>query len=466
MQSFFSRLQVRAQKVDSLLCVGLDPHPESLSKYTPEVARAFCVKIINACSPYVCAFKPNIAFFEALGSEGIKALQDVIAAIPDEIPVILDAKRGDIASTTTAYRRAVFDTLGAHAVTASPYLGRDALTPFLERPEQGVFVLCKTSNPGADDLQSLRVNGEPLYLHVARQANTWSEHNNLGLVIGATDTQALEKVRHAVPELWMLVPGVGMQGGHLAAALHAGLRYDGLGVLVNASRMIASAADCSEASAQLRDTINTHRKSAISPRKTSDEERLATTLIESGCVRFGNFTLKSGGSSPFYIDLRRLASFPDALQAVAAAFLPMLTELSFDRIAAIPYAALPIATAVSLAGGWPLIYARREVKEHGTQSMVEGVYQIGDMALVMDDLITTGDSKFETIQKLRAVGLRVRDIAVLIDREQGATAVLQQAGYRLRSVITISKLLEAWRKSGAIDEQQYGNILGYLSPDE
>lgn len=351
MQSFFSRLQVRAQKVDSLLCVGLDPHPESLSKYTPEVARAFCVKIINACSPYVCAFKPNIAFFEALGSEGIKALQDVIAAIPDEIPVILDAKRGDIASTTTAYRRAVFDTLGAHAVTASPYLGRDALTPFLERPEQGVFVLCKTSNPGADDLQSLRVNGEPLYLHVARQANTWSEHNNLGLVIGATDTQALEKVRHAVPDLWMLVPGVGMQGGHLAAALHAGLRYDGLGVLVNASRMIASAADCSEASAQLRDTINTHRKSAISPRKTSDEERLATTLIESGCVRFGNFTLKSGGSSPFYIDLRRLASFPDALQAVAAAFLPMLTELSFDRIAAIPYAALPIATAVSLAGG-------------------------------------------------------------------------------------------------------------------
>ncbi len=149
---FFDRLTQRIQTVDSVLCVGLDPHIELLSEPTAEAAKEFCMRIIDATAPLASAYKPNAAFFEVFGAQGWQALKDVIAAVPDGIPVILDAKRGDIASTARAYAQAVFDKLGADAVTLHPYLGRDAIEPFLLDPERGVFLLCKTSNPGSDDL--------------------------------------------------------------------------------------------------------------------------------------------------------------------------------------------------------------------------------------------------------------------------------------------------------------------------
>ena len=463
MQPFFAKLQARASEIDSLLCVGLDPFSGSLSESSPEAARNFCIRIIRACTPYACAFKPNSAFFEALGAEGMNALSDVIAAVPDDIPVILDAKRGDIASTAEAYAKAIFDSLGAHAVTANPYLGSDSLAPFLARQDRGTFVLCKTSNAGSHDLQELRVGSEPVYLHVARQAQTWSQHDNVGLVVGATDPQALAQVRAAAPNLWILAPGVGAQGADLASTLQAGLRTDHFGVLINASRSIANAADTASAAATLRDAINAQRVSPVIERPHVLNQKLAATLVESGCVRFGEFTLKSGQQSPFYIDLRRLASFPSALQTVASAMKLILDRLTFDCIAAIPYAALPIGTAISLAGVWPLIYPRRETKQYGTLAEVEGAFQTGDTALILDDLITTGDSKFETITKLRASGLLVRDITVLIDREQGAATALAAAGYQLHAVVTIRELLTEWKASGAINTAQYETVLGYLS---
>ena len=183
------------------------------------------------------------------------ALRDVIAAVPDEVPVLLDAKRGDIASTAEAYARAAFETLGADAITLSPYLGHDSLEPFLVDPARGVFLLCKTSNPGAGDLQDLpladRFPAQRLFERVAELARGWNTRDNLGLVVGATHPEALAAVRKVAPELWILAPGVGAQGGDLEAALQAGLRADGLGLLIPVSRQISRAADPRQAAREL-----------------------------------------------------------------------------------------------------------------------------------------------------------------------------------------------------------------------
>lgn len=279
METFFSFLEKRVDDCSSLLCVGLDPHISDLPEPTAAGALTFSLNLVKQTAPYAAAFKPNAAFFEQFSAEGWTALRQVIEAIQAEsnrlgsmIPVVLDAKRGDIASTAEAYAKSAFESLGAHAITLSPYLGKDSLDPFLQTPEKGVFLLCKTSNPGAGDLQDLAVTGQrwhdapspstvpgpssmPLYEHVARLAETWNTGNNIGLVVGATQPEALARVRAAAPGLWFLAPGVGAQGGDLEAALKAGLRKDGLGMLIPVSRAISRAANPALAAAELRDEI-------------------------------------------------------------------------------------------------------------------------------------------------------------------------------------------------------------------
>ncbi len=269
METFFSFLTKRVDDCSSLLCVGLDPHPSDLTAPTAQAARTFCLNIIKKTASFAAAFKPNAAFFELYGPEGWTALKDVIAAVKEEserlgsmIPVILDAKRGDIASTAEAYAKSAFETLGAHAITLSPYLGRDSLDPYLAFNEKGIFLLCKTSNASAGDLQDLPVlaGGEgqpavPLHLHIARLAQTWNKGDNIGLVVGATQPEALQRIRAAAPGLWFLVPGVGAQGGDLETALHSGLRQDGKGLLINVSRGISRAADPALAALEIRDAI-------------------------------------------------------------------------------------------------------------------------------------------------------------------------------------------------------------------
>lgn len=264
METFFTFLEKRVADCSSLLCVGLDPHPADLARPTAEAACEFCLELVRQTAPYAAAFKPNAAFFEAYGAEGWAALKQVIDAVRERsqrlgslIPVILDAKRGDIASSAEAYARSAFASLGAHAITLSPYLGKDSIAPFLADPEKGAFLLCKTSNPGAADLQDLPVNGtgEPLYVAVARLAQGWNTKNNIGLVVGATHPGALARVRQAAPGMWFLAPGVGAQGGDMEAALMAGLRRDGKGMLLPVSRGISREADPGKAAARLRDQI-------------------------------------------------------------------------------------------------------------------------------------------------------------------------------------------------------------------
>ena len=216
--------------------------------------------MIEATSDLVCCYKPNIAFYEALGQPGLTLLRETIDAVPAHIPVLLDAKRGDIGSSAAAYARACFDELGADAVTLSPYLGKDSVAPFAACEGKGLFVLCHTSNPSAGTFQKLTVRGGhgedgrgALFMQVAEEALRWSP--DVGFVVGATYPEALADVRGVAADAWLLAPGIGAQGGDLEAALAAGLRADGLGLLISATRSVTQAQDPRQAAQALRDRI-------------------------------------------------------------------------------------------------------------------------------------------------------------------------------------------------------------------
>ena len=237
--SFREKLTRAAAANHSLLCVGLDPDPARIAG--GDVA-TFLTTIIEATSDLVCAYKPNLAFYEQLGEEGYAALRAVLKAIPEHIPVIADAKRGDVGHTAQAYAWALFDELGFDAATVNPYLGGDAVEPFLQRADRAAFIVCRTSNPGARDLQDLEVGGgddrRPLYEAVAELARDWDILGNVGLVIGATYPDELCRIRKLCPEMPFLVPGLGAQNGDLEAAVRAGLDADGGGLILNASRSV------------------------------------------------------------------------------------------------------------------------------------------------------------------------------------------------------------------------------------
>ena len=189
---------------------------------------------------------------------------------------------------------------------------------------------------------------------------------------------------------------------------------------------------------------------------------LADSLLSAGCIKFGEFTLKSGLKSPIYIDLRQIITYPKLLEQIGWAYLPLLKELKFDRIAGLPYAAIPIATAISLAGNYPMIYPRKETKSYGTKAEIEGEYHAGETAVIIDDLATTGGSKFEAIEKLTGAGLVVKDVVVLVDRQSGAKESLQQAGFAMHAVLTIGQLLEYWEETGKVKKDKIEETREFL----
>lgn len=262
---FVEKLVSAARANDSWLCVGLDPEPERLPSGISMLE--FCRAIIEATHDLVCAFKPNAAFFEGVGADGWITLKAVIESVPKHIPVILDAKRGDIGNTASAYARSAFERMGADAVTVNPYMGYDSLKPFVDYQEKGVFVLCRTSNPGSADFQSLEFDGKPLYRAVADKVAEWNTCGNLGLVVGATQPEELNNIRQSYPEMPLLIPGVGMQGGSLEQAVKYGINPDGELAIINSSRQViyaSSGADYAKASREaaqtLRNKINRYRR--------------------------------------------------------------------------------------------------------------------------------------------------------------------------------------------------------------
>jgi len=245
---FGERVAGAAAANRSHLCVGLDPEPERIPGGD---LLAWARAIIAATRDLVCCYKPNSAFYEALGRHGWEILAEVIASVPPEIPVLLDAKRGDVGNTARAYARAAFEVLGAGAVTVNPYLGEDSLAPFLAYPDRAIFILCRTSNPGAGDFQDLRVTpnmpaagkggAKPLYEAVAERARCWNRDGNVGLVTGATYPSEVARVRAICPDQLLLIPGVGAQGGDLAAAALAARDAHGGGFLLSSSRQVTFA---------------------------------------------------------------------------------------------------------------------------------------------------------------------------------------------------------------------------------
>lgn len=271
--NIIEKLNNRIEKANSLVCVGLDSVIEKIpahlqSEKYPQFA--FNKAIIDTTAEYVCAYKPNSAFYEARGEQGmveLKMTYEYIQKTYPDIVTILDAKRADIGSTNEGYVKYIFDYLGSDAVTLHPYLGKEALSPFLKRTDKASIILCKTSNPGSGEFQDILVQGKPLYQHVAAQvAEKWNENNNCMLVVGATYPEEMKQVRALAPHLTFLVPGIGAQGGDVEKTVQAGLDSDKRGMMINSSRGIifaSSGVDFAEKAGseakKLRDEINKYR---------------------------------------------------------------------------------------------------------------------------------------------------------------------------------------------------------------
>ena len=271
--NFINKLSAAWASNNSLLCVGLDPDlarfPAHLASQ-PDAIYLFCKEIIDATADLACAFKPQIAYFAALGAESqLERICAYLRSNYPHIPLILDAKRGDIGATAKQYAREAYDRYGADAVTVNPYMGFDSVEPYMEWTDRGAIVLCRTSNPGGSDLQFLNVDGQPLYQHVARLvAEKWNRNGQCALVVGATFPQELAQVRALVGAMPLLVPGIGAQGGDIAATVGAGKSADGAGMMINSSRAILYAATQGQedfagaarrVAQETRDAINQHR---------------------------------------------------------------------------------------------------------------------------------------------------------------------------------------------------------------
>jgi len=319
--------------------------------------------------------------------------------------------------------------------TVNPYLGADAFDPFLEHEGRGIFVLCRTSNPSGAAFQEIELSsGDPLYLAVAR-AVAALPMDRAGLVVGATEPEAMARVRSAAPKHWILAPGVGAQGGSVESTVAAGIRVDGSGLLLPVSRAIADAPNPESVVTELNSEVSRARDRAgtVVP---AAEPSLAVGLFDAGCIRFGDFELKS------------------------AQYLPLLGAPI--RIAGVPLAGLPIATAVSLVSAIPLVYPRPEQKDHGTRSTIEGPFEAGDRVVVIDDVATSGSSVLDAVDRLRGAGLVVERAVVLIDREGGAGQALAKQGVRLHSVMKLSDVVGLLLEAGRISEGEARRVREFL----
>jgi uridine monophosphate synthetase len=459
-KNFFLALEERITSADSLLCIGLDPHAKELKGDVNAFgALKFCKEIIDATYPYAACYKPNVAFFEAFGAAGISALIEVIRLIPADIPVILDCKRGDIDSTAAAYATSAYDILTSSnisAVTLSPYMGWDSVKPFVTGAyeNKGAFVLCKTSNASSGELQSRTLSGgHHVYESVLELCSTWNEERGdgfprVGVVAGATDLPALTRIRSRCPDMWILCPGVGAQGGDCVSVCAAGLRRsDGSGLLVSVSRGISTAEDKTAAAVALRDKVNACRETLrAEQRKKKDVEELNASSkssevqllpyqeefidlsLEKRALKFGEFTLKSGRVSPYFFNAGLFSCGRSAF-LLSRCYAQCIRDsgVEFDVIFGPAYKGIPLACSIAAAlhdmfdMNKDYAYNRKEAKDHGEGGTLVGADMKGKNVLVVDDVITAGTAIRESFGMLETVGARVVAISVSLDREERPT---------------------------------------------
>ncbi|MGB3291400.1 MAG: bifunctional orotidine-5'-phosphate decarboxylase/orotate phosphoribosyltransferase [Phormidesmis sp.] len=495
--TFFDKLSRAIDENQSLLYVSLDPNPEVWSEcYEQRLAspgacasqadlcdrpplqelKSWLQWLIGSTADLVCAYKLNPEFYWLLGTAGIALMHQTLSAIPASIPIILDANHGDL-NSSTIFAQTAFCDWQVDAVTLNAFAGQDLAIPFLMYPDSAVFVLCATTNPTAQRLQAYPTAESPFYLHLVTAVRTWGTPEQVGLEVGAPTPDVLARIRAAAPERTILARSVWKEGTDLSALLAAGLNSEGAGLLIPVPLEVLTPSDQGRKRLigkiqDLRAEVNQARTSVLqrSPACSvwfSDvcllnppkHVALILQLYDLGCLQFGEFVQASGETFPYYIDLRTIISNPQVFERVIGAYAVLLKALKFERIAGIPYGALPTATGLALRLNYPMIFPRKEVKAHGARRLVEGHYAAGETVVVVDDIVISGKSVIEGASKLQSVGLKVEDIVVFIDHEQGVMQRLAQQGYRGHAVLKISEIAETLLAAGRLSEAQFEAVV-------
>ncbi|GAB4216162.1 MAG: bifunctional orotidine-5'-phosphate decarboxylase/orotate phosphoribosyltransferase [Synechococcales cyanobacterium] len=474
---FIDKLQNSILRNHSTLFISLDPNPELLgnSVDTTDINTDLIPRlqehlewIIAETSHLVCAYKPTLGFYVALGIPGLMLLHKLITKIPADIPIILDLKHSDL-NTSSTLAATWFSQWPVDAVTVSPFLGQDAIAPFLVYPDKAVFVMGCTSNPGARTIQDYPDSQTPLYQHIIQELKTWGTPEQLAIEVGTTSPEVMATIRRLAPERWIMARSLWSAENRWREIIAAGLNTYGDGLIVPVPQDDLSQPNLAERIDHLRQIIEELREKIDSKSKSTcaiwvadscaldhnPHQDLILQLFDVGCIMFGTYVQASGATFPYYIDLRTIISNPQVFHQVLNAYAAILENLTFDRLAGIPYGSLPTATGLSLRLGYPMIYPRKEVKAHGTRRLIEGHFQVGETVAVVDDILISGKSAIEGAEKLKSAGLLVQDIVVLIDHEKGVKDKLLDHGYRGHSVLTISEIAETLLYNERITKTQF-----------
>jgi uridine monophosphate synthetase len=492
--NFFDKLLTSIEQKQSLLYLDLDPNAESLPKEAeaknipakslflqpPEKDNQELIQdwwewlhfLITQTEKYVCAYKLSFGHYQSFGIPGLQLLQQTLKTIPPEIPIILDAKHGDL-NTSTVFAQSIFADLQVDACTILPYTGFDLVVPFLLYPGKAVFLLCATANASAKVLQGYPNQEQPLYLKLVAEAQRWATPEKLGLEVGIMP-DILAKIRQAAPERLILIQRDMAEENDitnpekLTQLLAAGLNINGEGLLLPIPPKLLSNAEPKSAIKSLRNTINEQRLQKVEGSPTCElwlpdicfledkpHQDLILQLYDIGCIIFGDHVQASGAIFPYYIDLRKIISIPQIFHKIVTAYAKIIQNLEFDRIAGIPYGSLPTATGLALHLECPMIFPRKEAKAYGTGRLIEGHFQPGEKIVVVDDIMITGNSVMEGAEKLKSLGLQVEDIVVFIDHERGVKDKLQNHGYLGHSVLTLTEIAQTLYDFNKISSEQF-----------
>ena len=485
---FFVQLTDAIADRQSLLVTGLDPNPEMLQSWAARrglagrsflsQARHWIKAVIEATGPHVCAYKPSLGFYQALGPVGLELLLEVRDLVPRDLPLIIDAKHGDL-NSSSALAHYLFKDLGADAVTLSPLAGQDIAAPFLLYPDKAVVMTCHSSNQAARQIQHYPNEEAPLYLQIVRETQLWATPDQLLLEVGTSDPAILARVRSEAPERFLILRSLWGEEEKLDAMLQAGLGAAADGLLLPLPQNLLVEDDMASRAEALKLQIMAKRERWLenSDRGDADTcalwlpgtqpaadplEGLIVDLFDIGCLLFGEYVQASGAVFNYYVDLRQIISDPNLFHRVLHAYASQLQGLHFDRIAGIPYGSLPTATGLSLQLHKPLIYPRKEVKAHGARRLIEGDFDAGDRVVVVDDILITGGSVLEGIAKLESSGLVVEDVVVFIDHggdhDRQARERLAAAGYRCYSVLNIEQITTVLHRAGRLSDAQAATL--------
>ncbi|ERT05784.1 orotidine 5'-phosphate decarboxylase [Lyngbya aestuarii BL J] len=476
--NFFDKLIAAIERNQSLLYVALDPNPECYSfnpdqsVITVEQWHNELKSIVAQTVDVVCAYKLTLGFYQALGWQGIQLLEQIVQFIPSDLPIILDAKYGDI-NSSNVFAQLIFEQWKIDACTVSAYTGLDQLTPFLVYPDKAVFVLCATSNPSATILQEYPTPEQSLYLQLVQETQTWGTLEQLGLEVGMM-ADTLARVRKTAPERLILLEGDRseendlIEESELTPILAAGLNQNREGLLLPVPSCFLEAENITQVVTEFRDKINKIRSQDVQGSPTCNlwlpdicflehqpHRNLILQLYDIGCIIFGEHVQSSGEIFPYYVDLRRIISIPQIFHKIVSAYADILEDLEFDRIAGIPYGSLPTATGLALRMERPMIFPRKEVKSYGTGRLIEGHFQAGEKIVVVDDILITGNSVMRGAEKLKSAGLEVEDIVVFIDHGRGVMDKLKSNGYQGYTVLSLAEIADTLYQANRISSQEF-----------